>query len=155
MNPSYREKSVSALQYGHSQSPSPAISIMQDPSKQEVLSNLEIEMMTDLYNRCVSSYSLYQEPITQREGALNLCMYADSTCCQIALAQHSLHSLGYGLLPVFMCVFGFQCAMCDSKKLEWSLRKTNYAYACQRKMFCGNYMLWSMGIRKKRLIMLL
>ena len=35
------------------------------------------------------------EPITQREGALNLCMYADSTCCQIALAQHSLYGKCY------------------------------------------------------------
>ena len=34
----------------------------------------------------------YQEPITQREGALNLCMYVDSTCCLIALVQNSLYS---------------------------------------------------------------
>ena len=34
---------------------------------------------------------LRQEPITEREGALNLCMYADSTCCRMALAQNSLY----------------------------------------------------------------
>ena len=38
---------------------------------------------------------LIQEPITQREGALNLCMYVDSTCCRIALVQHSLYGKCY------------------------------------------------------------
>ena len=37
----------------------------------------------------------YQEPITQREGALNLCMYADSTWCQMALAQNPLYGKCY------------------------------------------------------------
>ena len=37
----------------------------------------------------------HQDPITQREGALNLCMYADSTCCQMALAQNSLYGKCY------------------------------------------------------------
>ena len=43
----------------------------------------------------VSWASGYQEPIIQREGALNLCMYADSTCCQMALAQNSLYGKCY------------------------------------------------------------
>ena len=48
----------------------------------------------------------HQEPITQREGALNLCMYADSTCCQIALAQHSLYGKckRYNLLSTSLVV---------------------------------------------------
>ena len=46
----------------------------------------------------------YQEPITQREGALNLCMYADSTCCQIALAQHSLYGKCYVSAIIYLAL---------------------------------------------------
>ena len=45
-----------------------------------------------------------QEPITQREGALNLCMYADSTCCQIALAQHSLYGKCYVSAIIYLAL---------------------------------------------------
>ena len=45
-----------------------------------------------------SPHDQKQEPIAQREGALNLCRYADSTCCQMALAQHSLYGKYYNSL---------------------------------------------------------
>ena len=47
-----------------------------------------------LYLTCMSDI-VNQEPIPQREGALNLCRYANSTCCQMALAQHLLYGMYY------------------------------------------------------------
>ena len=46
---------------------------------------------------------LYQEPITQREGALNLCMYADSTCCGIPYMEFSCryHSITDGIVELW------------------------------------------------------
>ena len=47
---------------------------------------------------------LVQEPITQREGALNFCMYADSTCCLIALAQNSLYGKCYVSAIIYLAL---------------------------------------------------
>ena len=52
----------------------------------------------------VNVHASRQEPITQREGALNLCMYADSTCCQIALAQHSLYGKCYVSTIIYLAL---------------------------------------------------
>ena len=58
----------------------------------------EAASLNEIENYCITvknSSGYNQEPITQREGALNLCMYADFTCCQTALAQNSLYGKCY------------------------------------------------------------
>ena len=47
-----------------------------------------------------------QEPITQREGALNFCMYADSTCCRKALDHRSLYGKRYVSTIIHLALVG-------------------------------------------------
>ena len=64
-----------------------------------------ISILTVSFSSDLNYIAIYrQEPITQREGALNLCMYADSTCCQIALAQHSLYGKCYVSAIIYLAL---------------------------------------------------
>lgn len=57
---------------------------MQDPSKQEAISTLEIEMMTDLYNRLSKSCHKKCIPPKYHEGDLNK---GESICLDRCVAK--------------------------------------------------------------------